>query len=94
MTNSTERRSDSTSDWTVASAKAKFSELVDRAQSHGPQTIARRGRVAAVLVSIAEWERKKERSGTLADFFAKSPLARSGLKVSRRSKKDNRALQL
>jgi prevent-host-death family protein len=94
MANSTERRSASSSDWTVASAKAKFSELVDRAQSHGPQTIARRGRIAAVVVSVAEWERKKQRSGTLADFFAKSPLNKSGLKIRSRPKTDNRTIQL
>jgi prevent-host-death family protein len=80
-------------DWTIASAKAKFSELVERAQSHGPQTIARRGRITVVLVSATEWERKKKRSGTLADFFAKSPLGKSGLKVRRRTKSGPRAVQ-
>ena len=68
--------------WTVAEAKAKFSELIDRA-SRGPQTITRNGRTAAVLVSAEEWERKTRRSGNLAEFFAASPLRESGLVVER-----------
>jgi Antitoxin Phd_YefM, type II toxin-antitoxin system len=34
--------------WTVAEAKAKFGEIIDRAMSEGPQTITRKGRTAAV----------------------------------------------
>jgi len=30
--------------WTVAQAKAKFSEVIDKAHSLGPQTITRNGR--------------------------------------------------
>lgn len=70
--------------WTVAEAKAKFSEVIDEARTRGPQMITRNGRAAAVLVSAEEWERKTRRVGTLADFFATSPLRHSGLKVSRK----------
>ena len=71
--------------WTVAQAKAKLSEVIENARSHGPQTITRNGRKAAVVVSAEEWERKTKRVGTLADFFANSPLRGSGLKVKRSS---------
>jgi prevent-host-death family protein len=71
--------------WTVAEAKAKFSEVIDQAQAQGPQTITRNGRHAVVVVSAPEWERKTKRSGNLAEFFAASPLRNSKLK-SRRSK--------
>ena len=37
--------------WTIAEAKARFSELIDEARSKGPQTITRHGRTAAVVVS-------------------------------------------
>ena len=37
--------------WTVAEAKAKFSEVLDRALSDGPQTITRNGKTTAVIVS-------------------------------------------
>lgn len=70
--------------WTVAEAKAKFSEVIDRAMLEGPQTITRKGRTAAVVVGAEEWQRKTQRVGNLAEFFAGSPLRRSGLKVRRR----------
>ena len=69
--------------WTVAEAKAKFSELIERARARGPQTITKNGRRAAIVVSPEEWQRKTERAGTLADFFAASPLRNSGLKIKR-----------
>src|SRR5271166_1954688 len=69
--------------WTVAEAKAKFSELIQRAMSDGPQTITRKGRTAAVVVGAEEWERKTKRIGNLAEFFAASPLRESGLKINR-----------
>jgi prevent-host-death family protein len=69
--------------WTVAEAKAKLSEVIDRALAGGPQTITRHGRTAVVLVSAEEWERKTKRTGNLAEFFAESPLRGSGLKIER-----------
>jgi prevent-host-death family protein len=69
--------------WTVAEAKAKFSEIIERATSEGPQTITRRGRTAAVVVAAEEWQRKTKRVGNLAEFFAESPLRESGLKIRR-----------
>jgi prevent-host-death family protein len=69
--------------WTVAEAKAKFSELLERARAGGPQTITRNGRTAAVVVSAEEWERKTRRKGNLAEFFAASPLRGSGLMIKR-----------
>jgi prevent-host-death family protein len=74
----------STDTWTVAEAKAKFSEVIERAQSDGPQTITRNGRIAVVIVATEEWERKTKRTGNLAEFFASSPLPRSGLRIKRR----------
>ena len=69
--------------WTVAEAKAKFSEVIEKANSEGPQTITRNGRRAAVIVAVEEWERRTKREGTLADFFAASPLRGSGIKLDR-----------
>ena len=72
-----------TGSWTVAEAKAKFSELVERARADGPQTITRNGRTAVVVVAAEEWERKARRTGNLAEFLAASPLRGSKLKVER-----------
>lgn len=69
--------------WTVAEAKAKFSELIDKALSRGPQIVTRSGRKAVVIVAADEWERKTRRTGNLAEFLAASPLRGSGLKVRR-----------
>lgn len=71
--------------WTVAEAKAKFGEIVERAISEGPQTITRNGRSAVVVVGAEEWQRKTRREGTLAAFFARSPLRGSGLRIRRRN---------
>ncbi len=71
--------------WTVAEAKAHFSDLVEKATSRGPQTITRHGKTAAVLVSPEEWMRRSQPSCTLAEFLTKSPLAGSGLNVERNS---------
>ena len=73
----------SSPNWTVAKAKAKFSEMIDRAVSDGPQTITRNGRTTVVVVSTEEWERKTKRVGSLAEFFAASPLRGSGIKLRR-----------
>jgi prevent-host-death family protein len=69
--------------WTVAAAKAKLSEVIERARSGGPQTITRNGRTAVVVVAAEEWDRKTRRNGNLAEFFASSPLPRSGVKIRR-----------
>ncbi len=69
--------------WTVAEAKAKFSEIIDKAQSRGPQTVTKNGRITVVIVSAEEWERKSKRVGNLAEFFAHSPLRNAHLKIAR-----------
>ncbi len=69
--------------WTVAEAKAKLSEVIDKAKSDGPQTITRNGRKTVVVVASEEWERKTKRKGNLAEFFAASPLRGSGMKIKR-----------
>jgi antitoxin Phd len=45
------------SSWPVQDAKARFSELLDTCLRDGPQTVTRRGQVAAVLVPAAQWQR-------------------------------------
>jgi len=69
--------------WGVAAAKARFSEMIDRALLDGPQTITRKGQEVVVVVSAAEWKRKTKRKGNLVEFFAASPLRRSGVRIQR-----------
>jgi prevent-host-death family protein len=68
--------------WTLARAKARFSEVVDRAQA-GPQIITRNGKPSAVVVSADEWARKTARKGTLAEFLLASPLRGASLDLER-----------
>ncbi len=41
--------------WSLAEAKAKLSEVVERALHEGPQHVTRNGKDAVVVVSEAEW---------------------------------------
>ncbi|MGK9236669.1 type II toxin-antitoxin system Phd/YefM family antitoxin [Inquilinus limosus] len=42
-------------EWQVQEAKARFSEVVEKARTEGPQTITRHGRERAVLLSIEDY---------------------------------------
>lgn len=68
--------------WTVASAKAQLSQVIDQAQTE-PQMITRNGKPSVVVVSAEEWDRKTKRQGTLASFLRASPLAGSDIDVTR-----------
>ena len=81
MTTSARKKGSPT--WGVARAKARLSEIIDRAIAEGPQTITRNGKNAVVVVSADEWRRKTQRKGTLVDFFMNSPLRGSGIKIER-----------
>ncbi len=75
---------DDNTDWTVAGAKARLSEVIKRAQS-SPQTITRNGKPSVVVVSAEEWERKTVRKGTLAQFLMESPLRNANIEMERQS---------
>ena len=68
--------------WTLATAKARLSEVVERAQDV-PQMVTRNGKPAAVIVSAEEWKRKTERKGNLAEFLLASPLRGQDLDFER-----------
>jgi prevent-host-death family protein len=68
--------------WKVAEAKARFSELIDKALHEGAQEITRHGRRTVVVISAEEWDRKT-RQGGLVEFLDRSPLKGSGLQIER-----------
>ena len=68
--------------WSVAEAKARLSEVIDRAQGE-PQVITRNGKPSAIVVSVEEWARKTTRKGTLAEFLLNSPLRGAELDIDR-----------
>jgi prevent-host-death family protein len=81
--------------WPLAEAKARLSELIDKVEKEGPQVISRRGKDVAVVVTVEEWQRKSTREGSLARFFAESPLRNSELEIERdRSESPHRDVRL
>lgn len=72
--------------WKLEDAKNRFSEVVRRAASEGPQLVTRHGREAAVVLGVEEY-RRLTNPGGLVDFIANSPLAvalqREGLALER-----------
>ena len=68
--------------WTVAGAKARLSEVIERAQTD-PQIITRHGKPCVVIVSAEEWARKTVRKGSLAEFLLSSPLREADLDCER-----------
>lgn len=71
------------SEWSVADAKARLSEVIETARRDGPQTITRNGKPTVVVVSVDEWDKKTKRKGSLAAFLRSSPLADAELDLER-----------
>lgn len=65
----------SSASWPLQDAKARFSELVRRVRSEGPQRVTVHGRDEVVVVSVEEFNRLKgERTGAaLIDALQSSP---------------------
>jgi prevent-host-death family protein len=59
--------------WQLQEAKAMFSELV-KAAAGKPQTVTKRGKETAVVLSIAEYQRLTHPSKTLFELLQASPL--------------------
>lgn len=58
--------------WSVAQAKAKFSEVIENARMHGPQHITRNGKEAVVVVSVEEWRRRSAPARSLVEILTDS----------------------
>ena len=60
--------------WQLQEAKNKFSEVVDRALTLGPQEITRHGKKTAVVLSMDDFNKMSGNKESLVDFFQNSPL--------------------
>jgi antitoxin Phd len=72
--------------WQLQTAKAKFSEVFRRTRTEGPQWITRQGKEAVVMLPAEDFENLTARARqprSLVQFFAESPLAKSGIKLER-----------
>jgi prevent-host-death family protein len=70
--------------WQLQEAKQKFSELVRRALTSGPQVVTRHGRAAVVVVSAEDYGRLRGGAG-FKEFLRTAPdLSRLGIRRDRR----------
>jgi prevent-host-death family protein len=70
--------------WTVQDAKNRFSQVVELALHDGPQTVTRRGKETAVIISVSAFRELAGARGDLVRFLRSSPLAGAGLETDRR----------
>jgi antitoxin Phd len=55
--------------WSLAEAKAKFSELVEKARTEGPQHVTRNGKPTVVVVAEDDWARVSSPRRSLRDVL-------------------------
>lgn len=72
--------------WSVAAAKAKLSDVLERAHTDGPQRITRRGERPVIVVPEEQWNAVNQPQGTIpigkgtiVEFFKQSPMYGSGV---------------
>jgi len=59
--------------WQMQEAKAKFAELVKRAEAEGPQIVTYRGAETAVVLSIKQYRRLHAARPNFAEFLLSGP---------------------
>ena len=71
--------------WALQDAKARFSELVRKAKTEGPQRVTVHGREEIIVISVDEYRRVRgERTGqTLVNLLRQSPLRSIKIKRTR-----------
>lgn len=69
--------------WQLQEAKNKFSQVVEKAITSGPQVITKRGVETAIVLSYAEYRKLVTSQKKLSVFFRESPLAGVDLDLSR-----------
>src|SRR6266851_4968759 len=69
--------------WKLEDAKARFSEVVRRAQSEGPQRVTVRGKDAVVIISATELERLLPRQNSVPFVEFMESLYVEGLDLTR-----------
>ncbi len=59
--------------WQLQEAKARFSEVVERALEGEAQVVTRRGEKAVAVIAYEEYERLTHRQKTLLEVFQSAP---------------------
>ena len=69
--------------WQLQDAKARFSELVRRAQADGPQEVTLHGEPKVVVIAKADYDRLRAPKPSFTAFLGASPLAGFDLEIER-----------
>ena len=69
--------------WQLQEAKNKLSELINQAVLSRPQVITKHGKQTAVILSIKDYQKLKEKKNSLVTFLQKSPLRGVSLERSK-----------
>jgi antitoxin Phd len=77
--------------WQIQEAKARFSEMVERALKEGPQTVTRRGKPVVVVVPADIYRRLRTGGKSFKALLASAPL--QGVEI-RRSRDTGRVVDL
>ena len=84
--------------WQVQQAKTHFSEVIERAQSEGPQTITRHGKPRAIVLSATEYEALSNGKGkpkrSFVDFLLSSGPSLEGVDLDRDKHDTGREIDL
>jgi prevent-host-death family protein len=59
--------------WQLQEAKAKFSELVQKAIDEGPQTVTRHGKPSVVVLATEQFDLMRKRQISLKDLLQSAP---------------------
>lgn len=77
-----------TAKWQLQDAKNRFSEVVRKASTEGPQTVTKHGKDSVVVLSVEDYQKLERPKTSLVDFFQNSPLASVDLDMKRDKSKD------
>jgi len=69
--------------WQLQEAKARFSELVRRAQTEGPQEVTLHGEPKVVVIAKADYDRLRVPKPSFTAFLGASPLVGLDLEIER-----------
>lgn len=67
--------------WAVQDAKARFSEVIERARTEGPQEVRRHGKRVAMIVADADWiaEEQQREDKAFVAFLLSAPQKEGGI---------------
>lgn len=77
-----------TTKWQLQDAKNRFSEVVRKASTEGPQTVTKHGKDSVIVLSVEDYQKLERPKTSLVDFFQNSPLADVEFDTKRDESKD------